>query len=158
MAITYGRNMARLGVARQLTSTVLMKAYTTHNQQSDVFVSYQHKDQDAALTLAKELSDGKWDVYIDVLDDKLFPGDRNVDEALVEAIGNAATMLIVVSDDTQRSWWVPWEIGVSTPSGKPRALYKPTARLPLPDYLEKLERLQSSLAAFVWLLKNRYGT
>ena len=140
-----------------MTSTVLMKAYTTHNQQSDVFVSYQYKDQDTALTLAKELSDRKWDVYIDVHDDTLLPGDSNVDEALVEAIGNAATMLIVVSDDTQGSWWVPWEIGVSTPSGKPRALYRPTARQPMPDYLEKLDRLQSTLAAFIWLIKNRYG-
>ena len=43
MAIIYGRNMARLGVARQLTSTVLIKAYTIHNQQSDVFVSYQQQ-------------------------------------------------------------------------------------------------------------------
>ena len=154
MAITYGRNMARLGVAVRLMPTVLMKSYTSHNQQSDVFVSYQHKDQDTALTLAQELSKN-WDVYIDVHDDALFPGDTNVDDALVEAIGNAATMLIVVSDDTQRSWWVPWEIGVSTPSGKPRALYRPTARQTLPDYLEKLERLQSPLSAWLWLITNR---
>ena len=158
MAITYGRNMARLGVAQRLMPTVLMKSYTTHNQQSDVFVSYQHNDQATALTLAKELSDQNWDVFIDVHDDTLFPGDNNVDEPLLEAIANAATMLIVVSDDTQGSWWVPWEIGVSTPSGKPRALYRPTTRRPLPDYLEKLERLQSSLAAIFWLIKNRYGT
>lgn len=155
MAITYGRNMARLGVARQLTSTVLMRSYTTHNQQSDVFLSYQHNDQTTALALAKDLSDSDWDVYIDVHDDWLFPGDNHVDEALVEAIANAATMLIVVSDNTQGSWWVPWEIGVSTPSGKPRALYKPTAHRPLPNYLEKLERLESPLSARVWLRRNR---
>ena len=149
--------MARLGVAHRLMPTVLMKAYTTHNQQSDVFVSYQYNDQATALTLAKELSKS-WDVYIDVHDDTLFPGDSNVDKILVEAISNAATMLIVVSDDTQESWGVPWEIGVSTPSGKPRALYKPTAKQPLPDYLEKLERLKDSLAACIWLLGSKYGT
>ena len=148
--------MDRLGLAQRLMPTVLMKAYTTHNQQSDVFVSYQHNDQATALTLAKELSEG-WDVYIDVLDDTLLPGDSSVDEALVEAIGNVATMLIVVSDATQQSWWVLWEIGVSTPSGKPRALYKPTAKQQLPDYLKNLERLQSSLSVFIWLIKNRYG-
>ncbi len=147
--------MARLGVARQLASTVLMKAYTPHNQQSDVFVSYQHSDQATALGLAKELSDSEWDVFIDVHDDSLFPGDNHVDEALVEAIGNAATMLIVVSDNTQGSWWVPWEIGVSTPSGKPRALYKPTAHRALPTYLDKLERLQGPSSAKVWLIRNR---
>ena len=147
--------MARLGVARQLTPTVLMRAYTTHNQQSDVFVSYQHDDQPMALGLAKDLSDSNWDVFIDVHDDSLFPGDNHVDEALVEAIGNAATMLIVVSDNTQTSWWVPWEIGVSTPSGKPRALYKPTAHRPLPNYLSKLERLQGPSSARVWLERHR---
>ena len=147
--------MDRLGVARQLTSTVMMRAYTTHNQQSDVFLSYQHNDQTTALALAKDLSDSNWDVYMDVHDDSLFPGDTHVDEALVEAIANAATMLIVVSDNTQGSWWVPWEIGVSTPSGKPRALYRPTAHRPLPNYLEKLERLQSPLSARVWLRRNR---
>ena len=155
MAITYGRNVARLGVARQLTSTVLMKAYTTHNQQSDVFVSYQHDDQPTSLALAKELSDSQWDVFIDGHDDSLFPGDNHIDEALIEAMGNAATMLIVVSDNTQGSWWVPWEIGVSTPSGKPRALYKPTAHRSLPNYLDKLERLQSPLFARLWLIRNR---
>ena len=155
MAITYGRNMDRLGVARQLTSTVMMRAYTTHNQQSDVFLSYQHNDQTTALALAKDLSDSNWDVYMDVHDDSLFPGDTHIDEALVEAIANAATMLIVVSDNTQGSWWVPWEIGVSTPSAKPRALYRPTAHRPLPNYLEKLERLQSPLSARVWLRRNR---
>ena len=155
MAITYGRNMARLGVARLLTTTVLMRSYTAHSQQSDVFLSYQHKDQATALTLAQELSDWKWDVFIDVHDDSLFPGDNHIDEALVEAIGNAATMLIVVSDNTQVSWWVPWEIGVSTPSRKPRALYRPAANRPLPNYLEKLERLQSPLSARLWLSRNR---
>ena len=85
--------MARLGVARQLTSTLLMRAYTTHSQQSDVFLSYQHNDQAIALALAKELSDSQWDVFIDVHDDMLFPGDNHIDEALVEAMGNAAAML-----------------------------------------------------------------
>ncbi len=149
--------MARLGVAQQLVSTLLMKAYTTHTQQSDVFVSYQHNDQTTALNLAKELSDMNIDVFIDVHDETLFPGDESVDEALLGAIANSATMLIVVSDYTQESWWVPWEIGVSTPSGKPRALYKPTAKQLLPHYLEKLERLQSALLACLWVMKNRYG-
>lgn len=100
-------------------------------------MSYQHNDQATALALSKDLSDWNWDVFIDVYGDSLFPGDSRVDEALVEAIGNAVTMLIVVSDNTQGSWWVPREIEISTPSGKPRALYKPTAHRALPNYLDK---------------------
>ena len=155
MAIIYGPNMARLGVARRLMPTILMKAYTTHRERSDVFLSYQHKDQDTAVTLAKELSDLNCDVFIDVYDDTLFPGDNDLDDALMEAITNAATMLVVVSDDTQDSWWVPWEIGVSTPSGTPKAMYKPRANRRLPEYLEKLDRLANPIAASTWILLNK---
>ena len=152
MAIIYGPNMARLGVARRLMPTILMKAYTTHRERSDVFLSYQHKDQDTALTLAKELSGLNLDVFIDIYDDTLFPGDNDLDDALVEAITNAATMLIVVSDDTQDSWWVPWEIGVSTPSGTPKAMYKPRTNRRLPKYLGKLKRLESPILAALWII------
>ena len=51
-------------------------------------------------------------------------------------------MLIVVSDDTQDSWWVPWEIGVSTPLGTLKAMYKPQAKKQLPTYLKKIPRLR----------------
>ena len=157
MAITYGPNMARLGVAQRLMPTVLMKAYTTYAQKSDVFVSYRHKDQATAISLAQELSDFNWDVFIDVHDDTLSPGDNDLDDSLVKAIINAITMIIVVSDDTQGSWWVPWEIGVATPFGKPRAMYKPTAVQPLPSYLDKLERLRSPLLANLWVLRNKFA-
>ena len=152
MAIIYGPNMARLGVARRLMPTILMKAYTTHRERSDVFLSYQHKDQDTALTLAKELSGLNLDVFIDIYDDTLFPGDTDLDDALVEAITNAATMLIVVSDDTQDSWWVPWEIGVSTPSGTPKAMYKPRTNRRLPKYPGKLKRLENPILAAFWII------
>ena len=67
------------------------------------------------------------------------------------AIDNSNTMVIVVSDETQGSWWVPWEVGVSTPSGKPKALYKPQANRTLPEYLKKLKRLWNAAEADSWV-------
>ena len=75
----------------------------------------------------------------------------DLDEALMTAIDNSNSMIIVVSHETQGSWWVPWEVGVSTPSGKPKALYKPQASRTLPDYLEKLKRLRNSAEAGSWV-------
>ena len=54
-------------------------------------------------------------VFIDVHDYTLAPGQGDLDGALMTAIDNSNTMIIVVSDKTQASWWVPWEVGVSTP-------------------------------------------
>ena len=75
-----------------------------------------------------------------------------LDDALMEAIRNADTMVIVVSDETQGSWWVPWEIGVSTPSRKPRAMYRPLVSRSLPAYLQKLQRLQNVESVNRWVL------
>lgn len=117
-----------------------------------MFVSYQHSDQDTALELAKDLDRRGRRVFIDVHDDTLVPGQKDLDDALVTAILKSDTMIVVVSDETQKSWWVPWEIGVSTPFHRPKALYKPRAFRALPTYLEKLRRLQDSAEANSWVV------
>ena len=155
MPITYGRALTRFWGAEQLSGTVLMKAYTTHTQKSEVFLSYQRADHGTALNLARYLDEVGRSVFIDIHDDALKLGDSALDSALMTAILNSNTMVIVVSDQTQNSWWVPWEIGVSTPSGKPRAMYKPSVSKPLPEYLEKLPRLPDYGSTNLWVLENK---
>ena len=152
MAITCGRNMQRMGLVQRLAGTILLKSYTTHSDISDVFISYRHADQDTALELAEYLDEKGRHVFMDIHDETLHIGDKDLDDALEAAITNAHTMLIVVSEATQESWWVPWEIGVSTPSKKPRELYRPTISEPLPSYLQKLEAIRSPEYANIWIL------
>ena len=152
MPITYGMNLAKSWGELRWSGTVLMKAYTTHTEESEVFLSYQHADQFTALDLAKDLDRQGRRVFIDVHDETLVPGQRNLDDALVTAISKSDTMIIIVSDETQGSWWVPWEIGVSTPFRKPKAMYKPQTYRPLPTYLEKLRRLWTSSEANSWVV------
>ena len=151
MPITYGMNLSKLWGRERRSGTALMKAYTTYSEVSDVFLSYRHTGKTTAWDLAHDLDRRGRRVFIDVHDNTLVPGQENLDDALVTAIDNARTMIIVVSDETQGSWWVPWEIGVSTPFGKPRAMYKLQTSRPLPAYLEKLQRLQSSTEANSWV-------
>ena len=151
MPITYGKNLARSSVALERSGTILMKAYTTHTEVSDVFLSYRHTDEATAWHLARYLDLRDIRVFIDVHDNTLAPGHGDLDNALMTAIDNSNTMIIVVSDETQGSWWVPWEVGVSTPSGIPKALYMAQASLPLPDYLEKLKRLWNPAEADSWV-------
>ena len=156
MPITYGRNLAQSWGTYQRYDAVLMRAATTHTEKSEVFLSYQNSDQSTALRLAAYLDSCGRYVFIDVWDDTLVPGDRrsDIDSALITAIVNADTLMIVVSDQTQLSWWVPWEIGVSTPYKKPRAMYRPQARQQLPTYLQKLPRLENPSYANQWVVRN----
>ena len=130
-----------------------MKSYTTHTDSSEVFLSYQHNDRDIALRLSLYLNTMGRSVYLDVHDDALKPGDGDLDNALLTAIGNSDSMVIVVSDDTQMSWWVPWEVGAFTPYGKPKALYKLTDTT-LPTYLGRLPRLLTPASANAWVVRN----
>ena len=157
MPITYGRNLTQSWGATRLLGTVLMKSYTTHSEKSDVFLSYRHCDQDMALRLSGELDNAGLDVFIDFYDGTLDPADKHLDSALVSAIRNSGTMVIVVSDETRQSWWVPWEIGVSTPYGKPRAIYTRELRESLPTYLSKLRQLKSSESVRTWVVANLAG-
>ena len=119
-----------------------------------MFLSYQRDDEGVAVNLADELDTLGRYVFIDIHDDTLNPGEKDLDDALMKAIFNSDTMVIIVSDNTQSSWWVPWEIGVSTPFQKPRAMYKPSVGSTLPTYLQKLPRLQSSVSVNHWVLQN----
>ena len=151
MPITYGKNLTKSLGAQRWSGTILMKAYTTHTEDSEVFLSYRHSDKATAWELARDLNRRGRRVYIDVHDNTLAPGQGDLDDALVTAIDNSNTMIVIVSDKTQESWWVPWEVGVSTPFGKPRAMYKPQTSRPLPAYLEKLKRLRNSAEANSWV-------
>jgi hypothetical protein len=154
MPITYGRNLTAMWGSEHRAGTVLMKAYTPYAAKSDVFLSYRHTDQSEALDLAEYLHQDGRNVYIDIHDDTLTPGDPALEQALITAIENAETMVIVVSDQTKNSWWVPWEIGVSTPWGKPKAMHNPQTKEPLPAFLQKLPRFQSKLLTNLWILEN----
>ena len=55
MPITYGMNLVKSWGELRWGGADLMKAYTTHKEESEVFVSYKHADQSTALGLAKDL-------------------------------------------------------------------------------------------------------
>ena len=157
MPITYGSNLSKLWGSQHRVGTLLMKAYTSYTEKSEVFISYHSSDQDTALSLAAYLDSRGRHVFIDVWDDLLLPGERDIDidNALMQAITHSDTMMVVVSDATQLSWWVPWEIGVSTPFKKPKAMYKPRAKEQLPTYLKKLPRLENPQSANSWVVTSR---
>ena len=85
----------------------------------------------------------------------LAPEQTDLDDALLTAISKSDTMIVIVADETQWSWWVPWEIAVSTTFRKPKAMYKPQTSKSLPTYLKKLTRLRTSSDANLWVFAHR---
>ena len=151
MAILYGPNLAkRWGHFHQIES-VRMRLFVPSQERSDVFLSYRHGDENTAIALAMALDSRNLDVYIDVFDDTLVPQDFDLDNKLVETIRETRSLVIVVSKETHQSWWVPWEVGVSTPFGKPRAIFVVESSLQLPTFLGKLRRFSDRLEVVNWV-------
>ena len=108
-----------------------------------VFLSHKQQDAAVALRVANELSK-KPDIeaYVDVLDAQLTKSAEDLTDHLRRRLGECTHLMVVVSDRTRESWWVPFEIGLATEKTYPIAtLAMDTA--PLPEYLRKWPYLRT---------------
>lgn len=106
-----------------------------------VFISHKSSDSRAALEVANYLRDSGIDVYIDINDNDLQNSTLTHDaEAIVEHIQRALKLsthiLVLISDDTRNSWWVPYEIGYAKNDGKDIASLLLLQYNAFPDYLK----------------------
>jgi hypothetical protein len=81
-----------------------------------VFISYQSADREAATKIADYLLGAGVDVYFDQYDGDLRISNqsnnpKNLVDSLCKGINNSSHMIVLVSNDTMKSRWVPFEIG-----------------------------------------------
>lgn len=81
-----------------------------------IFLSHKKEDKPACRQIAEYLSNAEIDYYLDELDDELqravAAGDPYmITESLKKGISESTHMLVVVSEKTYTSQWVPFEIG-----------------------------------------------
>ncbi|WP_308723947.1 toll/interleukin-1 receptor domain-containing protein [Metapseudomonas otitidis] len=100
-----------------------------------VFISYRHSDRDVALAINEKFRIKGIKTYIDVLDAESSSTD-DITAVITDRIASCSHLLAVVSQDTAKSWWVPFEIGEATIIARRISSYK-TGALQLPDYLQK---------------------
>lgn len=115
-----------------------------HN--SRVFISHQKKDSGVAQIVADYLLDAGIDIYFDKYDETINQNDPNsVVTAIKRGIENSSHMLVLFSQNTFGSMWVPWEIGYAYYS----PIYLSVLRLKgvdnskLPDYLKVVKMVMS---------------
>ena len=83
-----------------------------------IFISHKSEDKPAAFAIADVLMNAGIDVFIDVNDSELQDATRNSDSwSIVNVIDRAmevsTDILVIISENTKKSWWVPYEIGYS---------------------------------------------
>lgn len=81
-----------------------------------VFLSHKHEDKNACRGIAKYLAESEIDYFLDEEDDALQTAVRQgspqkITENIKRGIRESTHMLVVVSEKTYESQWVPFEVG-----------------------------------------------
>lgn len=123
-----------------------------------VFISHQRADSLTASNVALRLKTHHGiDCYLDVIDPYMVRGEELATHIRTE-LSKCTQLLTVMSGETQKSWWVPWEIGVASEKEYPLATYS-DGITPPPEYLKKWPYLrnQSDLDHYARVSKSTEG-
>ncbi|MFZ6681947.1 toll/interleukin-1 receptor domain-containing protein [Undibacterium sp. Tian12W] len=109
-----------------------------------IFISHQRVDSDLALSLSyRLLTTHCIPTYLDVIDPAVSSTGDALADHVKDELGKCTQLLAVVSEATQASWWVPWEIGIATEKDFPLATYA-GGYASIPEYLRKWPYLRST--------------
>lgn len=134
-----------------------------------VFISHKNCDSAIAEYIAHFLAQCNVDCYLDLLDDITISGGRELTEHIRHELGDCTDIMVVLTENTILSWWVPFEIGIATEKGLPTVTYMPSfanvkTKIELPAYLSYWPCLRKTkdLAEYVLLRGNlgcaKYGS
>lgn len=108
-----------------------------------VFISHKNTDFLQALLLRKAFERNNVASYLDVLDSSINGGGKQLTDHIKENLNTCTDIIVVMSEVTKDSWWVPFEIGMSAQVDMPTASYL-SADVILPSYLSYWPRLRTT--------------
>lgn len=106
-----------------------------------IFISHKQEDQEVALMVQRTLETTGVDAYLDVLDNTIENDGEKLTKHIREKLHECTDIIVILSNNTKKSWWVPFEIGMATEKDMPIANYLMNYEL-LPEYLEYWPRLK----------------
>ena len=107
-----------------------------------VFIS--HKQEDSALAISVKNAFTQYGItsYLDLLDSKISGDGKELTEHIKENLNSCTDIIVVMSEETKKSWWVPFEIGMAAQVDMPTASFL-KSEVELPDYLSYWPRLKT---------------
>lgn len=107
-----------------------------------VFISHKHEDSFTASQIVQKLNESSVDAYLDLLDGELLLKGEKLTKHIKDKLRECTDLMAVVSNITQISWWVPFEIGMAAQQDFPIVTYL-KGGVDLPDYLSYWPKLKS---------------
>jgi|LSQX01.1.fsa_nt_gb hypothetical protein len=106
-----------------------------------VFISHKREDSYAATRIYTILKSLNVDAYLDLLDGDLSLDGQALTQHIKKRLNECTDLLVVMSNKTRLSWWVPFEVGMAAQEDFPTVTFLQTG-IELPEYLEYWPRLR----------------
>lgn len=151
------------GVNRALYENRILAKTAVHLGNPCIFLSHISVDKPAVKRIADYItSQGDVDIYFDADDDDLqraaASGDAvAVTEFIERGLSNCTHVMCLVSANTVKSWWVPYELGFGKKSGKPLATLRLKDAMELPAYLQISEIIRGTKSLNSYLTRVKRG-
>ena len=107
-----------------------------------VFISHKDSDSYWASQIKAHLAKLRIDAYLDLLDQSTLSSGEELTNHIKQQLNSCTDIMIVVSDATKYSWWVPFEIGLSAQMNMPTASFV-NRPVELPSFLTYWPQLHS---------------
>ena len=105
------------------------------------FISHKKEDEMAANAIAAELKRLGISFYLDLLDTEIVLDGKALTEHIKRNLNSCTDIIVVISEKTKYSQWVPFEVGMSAQKDMPTATYLKENEV-LPSFLSYWPRLK----------------
>lgn len=106
-----------------------------------VFISHKQEDSYTANKIAEALKETNVPYYLDILDFSTTRSGKELTDHIKRNLNDCTDIIVVMSESTRYSQWVPFEVGMSAQNDMPTATYL-QENVSLPDFLAYWPRLK----------------
>ena len=132
-----------------------MKILVPNKSGIKVFISHKNVDSEEALQLKRAFEQNRVHAYLDVADTHIAAGGKALTDYIKKQLNLCTDIIVLMTSSTEKSWWVPFEIGLAAQTNMPTATFLRSNK-PLPSYLSYWPRLKTvkDIAKYVSVRKN----
>lgn len=106
-----------------------------------IFISHKKDDSYTANRIAAELNSLNIGYYLDVMDQTVTKNGKELTDHIKANLNDCTDIIVVMSEYTPNSQWVPFEVGMSAQLDMPTATFL-KENVTLPEFLEYWPRLK----------------
>lgn len=107
-----------------------------------VFISHKREDASEALKIRLLLQTRSVESYLDLLDSSITGDGKALTDHIKKELNDCTDIIVVMSENTRYSQWVPFEVGMSAQIDMPTATYLQEG-INLPGFLSYWPRLRT---------------